>query len=194
MKIYISLPLKHKPKLDAFIKATEELEEEGHEILDIYQDEEYPIKEDVNYFMELFKKSEKAIREADIVLVDVTFPSNRLGFETARALDEKKVVIALSNEDIDVPKAATVAGNLSRYYKNVTYNNKNIKEVLTKAIEESKDKMDTKFILIISPEIDRYLEWAADYKRMHKAQIVRNAVEEQMEKDEEYQKFLQEHK
>lgn len=189
MKIYLSTPLKQRPKLRSFIKAVHDLKKDGHDVVDIYQKEKFPIQEDVNYFMELFKESEKAIRNADVVIIDVTFPSNRGGFEMARALDEKKYVIALSNEDIEVPKPATVTGNLSKYYKNVTYNNKNVTEKLTEMLDEAKTRLDTKFILIISPEIDRYLEWASDYKRMHKAQIVRNAVEKEIQNDKDYSQY-----
>jgi hypothetical protein len=47
-----------------------------------------------------------------------------------------------------------------------------------------------KFIFIISPEIDKYLEWVSNERRMHKSQIVREAIENQANKDKEYQEFL----
>jgi len=191
MKIYISAPLKQRNKeLKTFIKAISDIEKEEHDIIDLYKNEKYPIEEDVEYFVKLFNEAEKAIRNVDVVIVDVTFPSSRLGFEMARALDEKKVVIAMSNSEIEAPRAAPVAGNLSRYYKNISYNSKTILSLLKAAIEEAKEKIDTKFILIISPEIDNYLEWAADFKRMHKAQIVRNAIDKEMERDTDYKQFL----
>jgi len=44
-----------------------------------------------------------------------------------------------------------------------------------------------KFILIITPEIDRYLEWSSIERRMHKSQVVRAAIEKVIKRDGEYQ-------
>lgn len=51
---------------------------------------------------------------------------------------------------------------------------------------------EIKFILILPPTIDKYLAWATSEHRMHKAQLVRGAIEETMLKDKEYQQFLAE--
>src|SRR5690348_2172248 len=64
--------------------------------------------------------------------------------------------------------------------------------VIAHALKEIESQLDSKFILVISPEINRYLEWASTEKRMHKAQIVRGAVEELSYKDKRYQQFLKE--
>jgi hypothetical protein len=134
--------------------------------------------------------SEKAIREADMILVDVTFPGRRTGYEIARALGERKTVIGIYNESSDAIKVASLLGNKSKNFIFKSYNDKNIISVVDEAIRIAKDQMDTKFILIISPEIDKYLEWASAEKRMHKAQIVRDAIEVMMAKDKNYKEFL----
>lgn len=191
MKIYISAPVKHRPDLKLFQKALAKLEKDGHKIVDVYKDESYPIKE-VTQFVSKFKESEKAIRECDLVIVEVTYPSRRVGFEIARALDERKVVIALNKKGSETESTATIAGNTAKNFLYREYDAQNVEEIMNEAITEAKNKLDTKFILIISPEIDKYLDWAADERRMHKAQIVRNAIEDVMKKDKEYNDFLEE--
>jgi len=64
-------------------------------------------------------------------------------------------------------------------------------EEITDKKEIETNKIDSKFILIISPEIERYLQWASKTKRMHKAQIVRLALEASIKKDKEYMNFNQ---
>lgn len=56
--------------------------------------------------------------------------------------------------------------------------------------KEIKSRINIKFIFIISPAIDNYLEWAAEEKDTPKAEIVRESIENTMHKDKEYQLFL----
>lgn len=189
MKIYISTPIKNRKELEAFNAALGRLKDKGHSLIDVYKNETYPLPEDVDYLVERFKRSERAIRQADIVIVEVTYPGRRIGFEIARALDQKKIVIALYHKD-KAKSVSTLAGNREKNFILNHYTSDTIDEVLEESLKEAKDRADTKFILIISPEIDKYLEWSSSERRMHKAQIVRNAVEEAMAKDKEYKDFL----
>ena len=47
----------------------------------------------------------------------------------------------------------------------------------------------TKFILNIPNEINVYLEWASTYKKAHKAQIVRAAIEDYMCEDKDWKEY-----
>ena len=194
MKIYASSPNADRPKLAAFFKALEELEKKGHKVIDIYKNEAIPLPEDVDYQVKKFKESEKAIKEADVVVIDVTYPGRRIGFEVARALDEKKVVIALNNivqgEDQPARRIPSFVGNTAKNFIYRDYNADNINSIMEEGLNIAKQQLDTKFILIISPEIDKYLEWVSQERRMHKAQVVRESIESQMIKDKEYQQFL----
>jgi len=144
------------------------------------------IGHNVNVSSKLSEKNDKLIKDCDLLIIEVSELTFKQGFEIARALDEKKVVIAMEEESVST--STDLPENKSFILKK--YNQKNIISVLEKAIKEAENKLDSKFILIISPEIDRYLEWAGQNKRMHKAQIVRNAVEQVMKKDKEYNEYL----
>lgn len=192
MKIYVSAPNEHREKLEDFYKAIAKLANSGHKMIDVYKDGKSESAGDVDALVKKYKESERGIRESDIYLVDVSFPGRRVGFEIARALDERKFIIALYKEDSD-KSAKRIAPLIVENNKHVFfkgYTSDTIESIVNQGLNLAKDKMDTKFILIISPEINRYLEWSADQRRMHKAQIVRNAVEDTMAKDKEYQQFL----
>lgn len=191
MKIYISAPVKNRNELKPFFNALDEVTKKGHKIIDIYKEDDLLVSEDVDKLVEKYKQIERAIRESDVVIVESTFPGRRIGFEIARAIDEKKSVIALYDKSLAKRTPGLLVGVQARkHFTYAAYSADTVKSVIESALEEAKMNLDTKFILIISPEIDKYLEWSSSERRMHKAQIVRNAVESAMSKDKEYKEFL----
>ena len=190
MKIYASAPFINRDQLKSFLDALNELEKKGHKVIDIYKNE--TPEHDVDSAIKKFKESERAIKEADVILIDVTYPGRRIGYELARGLDEKKVVIALYNEESNdaTNRIAPFIGNTSKNFIYKGYTKDNIDQVIEEGLNLAKQQLDTKFILIISPDIDKYLEWVSQERRMHKAQIVRESIENMMMKDKEYQQFL----
>ncbi len=192
MKIYISIPLKTRENLATFNNAINKLKDRGHKVIDVYTNANTEVTENVDSMVKMFKQMEKAIREADIVLVESTYPVRRSGFEMARAIEEKKPIIALYDSSQVSSTPGILLGNKSKYFSHREYNSNSIDQVIEEAIEDARKHLDTKFILIISPQIDKYLEWASQERRLHKAQIVRDAIEKQMEEDSEYQNFLEE--
>lgn len=140
------------------------------------------------------KYRQKALKNSDILIADVTQGSAGIGYNISFAVSLKKPVLVLRKK----MKSEKLVHHLidSGKIKQIKYEEyttaQDIQEHIKQFIKSSKEIMDTKFIMIISPEIDKYLEWASDYKRMHKAQIVRNAITTYMEADKDWQEFLQE--
>ncbi len=187
MKIVVSLPIDEPEKLGSFLEGVSHLKKLGHNVYETYDTNK---KNAVNDIIKNFNKTDKAIKDSDILIAEITNADSKVGYEIARALDEKKVVIAFEDEK-SKNIYPNIHGNKSRTLIRKKYTSNDIIDVINKALKEAASKLDSKFILIISPEIDRYLEWSAQTKRMHKAQIVRNAVEQQMKKDKEYKTYLQ---
>jgi hypothetical protein len=185
MKIVISTPLNASvTQLKAFNEGITHLKRLGHNVV------ESSANKKAEEASKSFSKIDKAIKDTDILIAEVSYADSKVGYEIARALDEKKVVIALkdnkSKENIYPPLSD---GNISTLvYK--SYSANDIVSIMESALKEAEGKLDSKFILIISPEIGRYLDWAAQTKRMHKAQIVRNAVEAIIKKDREYKNYI----
>lgn len=146
-------------------------------------------EEDNTNFEKAYKRNLQSIKGCDFVVAEVSSKSSGLGFLLATAISNKKPVIALYNAKSDIKESVTLKGVSSTQYIPFKYDETTLDKILVKAISQVKQKLDTKFILIISPEIDRYLEWSSDYKRMHKAQIVREAVEDMMKKDKEWKEI-----
>ncbi|GAB4283941.1 MAG: hypothetical protein Kow0081_0820 [Candidatus Dojkabacteria bacterium] len=183
----------HKNKEDeknskAFQRILDVYKKQGHN-LKSDRDMIKPIAKDIEALRKARSKIVKAIRESDIVVADITNADAKVGFDIAQALSEKKVVIAFQDES-EKNFISAIHGNKEKNMILATFNENNLEEVAKDAVEEAKRRMDSKFILIISPEIDRYLDWASQTKRMHKAQIVRNSIENTMKRDKDYKNFI----
>jgi len=157
------------------------------------QSQEFDYNTDQNELIKLTKDIEKALKHSDALIADITYSSAGPGYDIATALNLKKPVLVLKRVDDKSkrgPHPITVKqSNLLTYMR---YNDSNQKEIIEDFITKAKEKLDTKFIFIVPAEIDRYLEWASDYKRMHKAQIVRTAIENYMEGDSDWKELLAE--
>lgn len=207
MKIHFTVSFRgaeqNREQMSALLKA---LKAEGHKITlrpfavdDADVDERSKQIEDLietrtgSSASDIYKLTLKRIREADVVISDSTVPSSGIGYEIAMAQNEKKPILTLHNKSAENSRAQVLSGNQDRLFEFAEYST--VDEAMSEIrsfLEDAKQKMDTKFILIISPEIDNYLNWAAEERRLHKAQIVRNAVEEIMKTDKEYQAYLKE--
>jgi hypothetical protein len=147
---------------------------------------------DMSKVVRVIKRNEKSVRGADVVVADATYGSSGLGFQIALAMTENKQILVIKRRDDndDITYGPISAG----VNKNITYREYDSEEEMTKIIDEflesARAKIDVKFILIIPSEIDKYLKWASEFRRMHKAQIVRNAVEREMVKDKDWKNYL----
>lgn len=158
-----------------------------------YQDFNLKEAEDV------YKNNVKQIKMADLVIADISYVSSGVGYEVSLALDEKKPVICLYNlkdlknsENLIKSVPVNLKGNTSKYLILKEYDLTSLKKTLELAIKDAKSLADTKFILIIPPEIDRYLEWNVKEKGVSKAEITRQAVENMMKDDRAYMEYMKE--
>lgn len=182
MKIVVSLPEEFKREdLSIFLEGVSYLKKLGHNVFETLKN----VKEKNE-----FPKIDRSIKDSDILIAEISSADLKVGFEIARALDEKKVVILFSSENTSHKSSYIFKGGDKNLLR-ATYNSKNIISVTDSKFKEAAGKLDSKFILIISPEIDRYLDWAGQTKRLHKAQIVRTAIEQMIKKDKDYKTYLQ---
>lgn len=149
---------------------------------------------------EIYRANVKQIKSSDIVVADISYVSSGVGYEISLALDEKKPVIVMYNlreysdgkEYLVKSVPVNLKGNTSKYLMLKEYDMNNLEKILQLALKDAKSLVDTKFILIIPSEIDRYLEWNVKEKGISKAEITRQSIEEVMHKDEAYLNYLKE--
>lgn len=188
MKVALIVSRKDATGVKRAKEITQILKDLGHQVDDSML--KRTLKEENQAIEDTFKKHMRSIKNADVILVESTQYSAGLGFLVATALNERKQVLCLQYNDPKYKGSVTLRGANSKLLTYLKYSEEDLKKIITNYLDEAKDKLDTKFILIISPEIDKYLKWAAEERRMHKAQIVRDAVESQIAKDKEYKEYL----
>jgi len=173
--------------VDAFTK-------KGHVIIDsiIKTSDQAVYTKDEEQLLQLYKKLQGEVKTSDFLVAEISEPSSGIGYLISQAVAEKKPVLVLMKEDTkgNAPLPLTVGDNKYIHFETYKDIEPEIEEIVARFLNKMKDIIDTKFILIISPDIDKYLEWASQERRMHKAQLVREAIEGQMNKDKEYQQFL----
>lgn len=190
VRIYFSATITKNDELrDLYTSIIDALKKEGHKVFEYGSSELDPAKlinRSENEIAKAYNDLSKFLKQADIFIADISESSVGIGYEIAQALSLKKPALVLKHKDAKFEPLATLEGNKSKLLQYEQYEKTEIAKIINTFVKESKSKLDTKFILIISPEIDRYLEWAAEHRRMHKAQIVRQAVEDMMRKDKDY--------
>lgn len=156
-----------------------------------------PFKMDFAEAEKMYATNVRMIRNADIVVSESSYISNDIGYDTSLALNEKKPVLVFFNmtENKDDPRHIKnvpigIKGNKSRYLMLKEYDAGNFERSMNLALTNAKELVDTKFILIIPPEIDRYLEWNAKERGLAKAEVTRDSIEKAMKTDDKYQAYL----
>lgn len=189
MKTYFIANRTDKSKQKIYDKVISEIEKLGHKVDRSWI--ESNLEEDAKNFEKAYNRTLKSLKNADIVIAETTDLSSGIGFLISSALNEKKPVLALYNTELGSLPSTTLRGTKNKLMTFKEYNkDAQLKEIIGSFFKDIKGIMDTKFILIIPAEIDRFLEWASEHRRMHKAQIVRGALEEVMAKDKEWKSLI----
>lgn len=196
MKVYFSASILGKNRNEKAEKwqnhIIQAIKNSGAEIFDInFRVKPKQLYEETEeQYVNVFKRNTEFIKNADLVVAEVSLTDSGVGYEISYALNLKKPVLALYNEDSIEPTAPPIAVGKNKLLTFKKYKASDVEKIIAKYMQDVRKQMDTKFILIISPEIDRYLEWASEFRRMHKAQVVRESVEAVMKKDKEYKAYL----
>lgn len=190
MKIYYIASISLKDKYGEAFKqigaALKKLEFEvndtnlvGWDLKDLARDKEYR--------KDHYRKVIKDIKNADIIVSEVSFPSSiNVGHEITVAMDMEKPVLALYSKG---NSPIFLEGNTSDKFILAEYDPTDMLG-LEKLIKSSLKKLlkttDIRFNFFISPEIVRYLDWVAKIKRVPRSVYLRDLIEDDMKKHKEY--------
>lgn len=128
----------------------------------------------------IYQESLEAIHRADVVIADSTIPSFSVGFQVATALQMKKPVLILNKDGVkNSPFPSGIAVGVS--YKSFTEDT--LKPVVKDFLHENDIQLkDMRFNFFIDRPIYNYLRWAAHKTGKTKAEILRELVLREIEK------------
>ncbi|MCX8034770.1 MAG: TIR domain-containing protein [Candidatus Dojkabacteria bacterium] len=186
MKVYLSY--NYKFKSDTIVRIRDILKIRRFGIVERIPINKLEIKK-------IIQSNESNLLKSDLVIIEYTYKSTYILYEASISIANKKPVIIIYNSDtISKPHAQikTLQNNPSRYLLVKKYTTSTLEMRLSEALEEARNLMQTKFLLILPPHIDQYLEWNVKRNGLSKADVTRQALETIMSKDIEYQKYLEE--
>ncbi len=164
------------------------VEKQGHElvtdhsIIRTLKDVETETPEDAELYA---KKMNQWLKQADAVVVETTVPLLGSGYEIAIALQLSKPVIVLYRPSgTNAPHV--LKGIDSDKLQVIGYNDKNMEEALTLALDYATEQADTRFNFFVSPSIVNYLDWVSKQKRITMALYLRELIEAEMRANKDY--------
>lgn len=135
--------------------------------------------------VEWYKKSMKSISEADVVVVEISYPSTaNVGHELTYALEKGKPVIALFHEDRD---PVFLMGLNNDKLLIVSYRDDNLEKVAKDALDFASGVQDTRFNFFVAPKHQHYMDWIAKNRRVPRAVFLRRLIEKAMEEEPDYE-------
>lgn len=126
------------------------------------------------------------IKTSEALIVELSGPSTELGFLLSEALAQRKPVLALIPKSSKIELEGFFNDKNSRFLEIKRYSDTTLPQAINDFVSFAIQKVDTKFILIITPKIDSYLRWKAKEQGVRKAEVVRHAVEEYITRDKAY--------
>jgi len=159
------------------------LQDLGHTLLD---DSIIKFKADIFYEgtdVDRLNKDKNALRyikEADLVVIEVSVNSFSMGYILHLALDLGKPVIAIYRDD-NQPLFASLIENDKLQV--LDYTNKNLKSLLHEAISCASGMTGTRFNFYLSPLLSHYLDQIAHLWKIPRAVYLRQLIEQDYEKN-----------
>lgn len=162
------------------------VKELGHSFARNWLEEEYAYSNSgrehklINW-QEVNKHNLQALAKADIVIAEASAKSFSIGYQVATAIQQKKPVLILThNHALD---GTFGSGITSDFVKTKNYTSENIQEIIADFIEENTiDSKDLRFNFFIDRQIYNYLRWSAYNTGKTKAEILRELVRQEIEK------------
>jgi len=190
MKIYFTAAIIYKKERgDIYLKIVNFLEKSGNKVVSEHIiNESIPniLSQDDAELVKYYRKCLKNISEADLVVVEASFPSTiHIGHEISIALERGKPVILLYEKG---KMPFFLEGLKSDKLLLIEYTKESLVKDLKAAIEVAKDQQDVRFNFFVTPRILAYLDWVSKKKRIPRAVYLRNLIEKDLRKNKEYHK------
>lgn len=131
----------------------------------------------------IYRQNLEAIAQSDVVIAETTYENFSVGYQIAVAIQQKKPVLLLRHETAD--KNAFVTGVEDGWVKHGQYKGKDVLPMVEKFLNENNiQSKDMRFNFFIDRKIYNYLRWAAFKTGKTKAEILRDLVQNEIEKQD----------
>ncbi|NCN07014.1 MAG: hypothetical protein GW946_04220 [Candidatus Pacebacteria bacterium] len=190
MKVFYTTSLRgvdgYRPILESIYKIIEDL---GHTNLDKVlfniPDKDGFYKGSHSEKVDHFKRMMTCIKDADVIVLEVSTHSLSMGYLLQKALEIGKPVIALHLSGRD---PFFLQGIENEKLQIIEYKEDELEQALSASLDYAQGMSDVRFNFFISPSIGAYLDWISKKKKIPRSVFLRSLIQKQMEADSEYLK------
>lgn len=130
----------------------------------------------------LYKENLEVIAKADVIIAETSYENFGVGYQVAVAVQQKKPVLLLRHETAD--KNAFATGVEDGWVKRKEYTEENLTGILNQFLQDNDiQAKDMRFNFFIDRPIYNYLRWAAFKTGKTKAEILRELVAREIDKN-----------
>ncbi|MBI4407118.1 MAG: hypothetical protein HY565_01305 [Candidatus Kerfeldbacteria bacterium] len=139
-----------------------------------------------------------ALERVDAIIIELAYPSDELHYVLAQSIVLQRPTLCLypKNRQPHDMLAHLNKPGVPKTVSTRSYSSTNVREVLDKflqGIDHTVSLAETpniKFTLRLTPAIERYLNWLAQYRKANKADYIRKLIKDDADKNAEYQRLL----
>lgn len=137
-----------------------------------------------------------SIMTADVVVVDSTVPSMAIGHQVTIALQNEKPVLLLKLKQKDSKTGKLfIEGSNSPNLEVHEYSTVGqIKKIVVQFLRKHESKPKKRFNLVLTGYLNNFLSWASFYYKKTKTELIHEAVENMLERDSQYKRYLSNNK
>jgi hypothetical protein len=150
---------------------------------------------------EIQASGESILNHVDGIVIEATAPDSEVGYLLAHAILQKKPTLCLYQKGAQIKKTLSHLGqNIPAYIMVKSYDSRSLETVIADYIKlfgmdpEYSDVPNIKFTLRISQKISHYLHWKTLNTKKTKADYLRERIQEMIENDDKYKKYIVSHK
>lgn len=145
--------------------------------------------------VEIYNKAIESILASDVVIIEGTVSSFSIGHQMTLALGKNKPTLVLiyndGSERRNKFQSSFIYGVKSPFLTVSKYSNReDLRKILTDFLSKG-IAASIKFNIVLSKEIENYLNWASFYYKINKSEFIRDVLTKHMNtEDKNYQKYL----
>jgi hypothetical protein len=197
MKIYFTCTTAEFDKYqDKYFAIRDYIVDQGHTLTrDWLGDTQQRLNKNIREVKDMRKvylDSMKAIRDAEVVIVEDTVSNFSTGHQITIALQMRKPTLVMWNGDKHRQFSKMfIHGIQSDLLAISQYDMTNYAEVINKFLKKQKDvAVKNRFNLVINDYERNYLDWAQFYKGKSRTRIIKDLLNTQIDSDQEYQEYI----
>lgn len=140
---------------------------------------------------DLYDEVMNAILHSDLTIFECSAPGMSVGHQITFSIEKSKPTLILLDSSGKNTGDLFIAGTNSPYLRLKNYKNPaELDKIIDDFLSNNSPTSKTRFNLVIERELNNYVEWASFKKNLSKTEIIKNAINNKMKYDEEYQKYI----